>query len=90
MEKRKWSKGPWYADDLYVGTAKNHSMYDGTKENGKRVKDIESFWNARLISAAPEMYEAIYEVLGVYGDQIKAELPELHKELEWCLLKVGA
>lgn len=91
MEKHKWTKGPWYADVLYVGGRKNQAIYIGaTKANGKPVKDIENFWNARLISAAPDMYEALSDVLVLYGEQIFDENPELHKKLSWCMVKVGA
>lgn len=91
MTKPKWTKGPWYADDLYVGGNKNQAIYTGaTKENGKRVKDIESFWNARLISAAPDMHEAISELMQDWGDAIADSDPELYKKFSWCLMKVGA
>lgn len=91
MAKKKWTKGPWYADDLYVGGNKNQAIYTGaTKENGKRVKDIESYWNACLISAAPDMHEAVSDVLKIYGDQLADENPELYKKLSWCMMKVGA
>lgn len=90
MTKTKWTKGPWYADDLYVGGRKNQAIYTGaTKENGKRVKDIESFWNARLIAAAPELYDVVSDVMALYGDQIAGENPELYKKLSWGLVKVG-
>lgn len=91
MTKRNWTKGPWYADDLYVGGDKNQSIYTGArKENGKRVKDIESFWNARLISAAPEMFEAVDEILLKLGDKLEMEHPYIYKKLLWIKQKVGA
>lgn len=91
MTKRGWTKGPWYADDIYVGGAKNQAIYTGaTKENGKRVKDIESFWNARLISAAPEMFEVVDDIVIEHGDDIKGLNPEIYKKLMWIKTKVGA
>ena len=55
MSETKFTPGPWYADGVYVCDSDDNNICDLEQENWEP--------NSYLIAAAPDLYEALEEVL---------------------------
>lgn len=91
MTERKWTPGPWFIDD----ELKEHCCHEtaigakvpyGSGMYGKDVGIIVEVWgndnyadNAHLITAAPEIYEALASIVNelTYGECPPALKPEI-------------
>lgn len=66
----KHTAGPWKIDDaldLPLAVIQDNEMGEGIAELGERTPENEA--NARLIAAAPELLEALQEMMSRYGSK---------------------
>jgi hypothetical protein len=85
-EKHAHTPGPWYTYQSHKDVNRHIACKDG-KSIAKEVHHA----NARLIAAAPEMYEVLSEVLIEYEAEAKAEgwdLPTTGEMIREVLAKV--
>lgn len=82
MNEKKWTPGPWY----YDGAIEN--VWGGAVTSGGRHiasghgSDMEAAASAHLISAAPELYEALdnaVTLLNIHHPEYKEGLRALRK-----------
>lgn len=67
MSESKFTPGPWYVGGKYTVriSISSSDWICRTRDNHHGHIDIEDEANARLIAAAPDMYEAIKKTLGL-------------------------
>lgn len=81
MKKFKGTPGPWYWDEEGLGN-KNHIVF------GKEYHaEMTSKANKALISAAPELLEALQETIHEVGYWLSTQKPELKEKIESAIKK---
>ncbi|WP_186177760.1 hypothetical protein [Burkholderia gladioli] len=97
--KQQWTPGPWSIDwnitrlDIHANGKLVATLRRSTKDGAPTYDDKEAIANANLISAAPELVEALSRTLQLLTDMGAPEEPEDAEVLEAAraaLAKAGA
>lgn len=99
MSENKFTPGPWHAASttVYAFNAEGYNrfsahVYGGDGDFGSRISPDEVTANAVLMSAAPDLLEALQGMLQVYGGGTQWNAPtsveiELHELAKMAISK---
>ncbi len=70
-QKAAWTPGPWHAAGSYIVAQRNpggikHHIAEASRDQPSAI----CLANARLIAAAPELYEACEKILSLHDDAV--------------------
>ena len=99
-EARAWTKGPWFVCPDERNAAWRPGLTIGSVPDGVRICDVFALAhadfgaaNAGLIAAAPDLYEALSEMVTRYeakADMSDVEAIEWHRRARAALAKVSS
>jgi hypothetical protein len=89
--KTTYTSGPWTASDEDVVSSSGELLASAYsfRVNGKLRNTPETFANARLIAAAPDLAETLAVMLDVADFAATGQEAELHRRAENALKKAG-